>query len=201
MNNMYNTDMNNTVNIPKTERWFVVDANNQRKGPFSSEQIIQMYNNCVINDNTYVICQGMSQWIHFKNSELAGITNNGIPEIPLSCAKNTWAWALSGALGIYTILLFSLPMIYTNVLIWGIIILNIVFICLDIGEIQKVRKNAGAWVIWGFLLIPVYLFIRANKVDKKYGYAIAYTVIYSMFVLLQFTIITGLMMNATLPRF
>ena len=55
MNNMYNTDMNNTVNMSKTERWFIVDANNQRKGPFSSEQIIQMYNNCVINDNTYVI--------------------------------------------------------------------------------------------------------------------------------------------------
>ena len=57
------------------------------------------------------------------------------------------------------------------------IILNTIFVILDIKELEKKEYNPGGWIWLGFLLIPVYLFIRASKTNRKYGYAITWCVL------------------------
>jgi len=64
------------------------------------------------------------------------------------------------------------------------IALNIIFVILDTKELEKKGYNPGGWIWLGLLLIPVYLFIRASNTNKKYGYAIAWCVLFVLSCLL-----------------
>lgn len=44
---------------------------------------------------------------------------------------------------------------------------NMVLFGLDISEVNKDKSKDGLWKLWGLILIPVYLFVRAYKVDKN----------------------------------
>ena len=58
-----------------------------------------------------------------------------------------------------------------------VIILNIVFLIIDKKNIEKNGIKTDSWFWIGLILIPVYLFLRAQY-TKKYGYAIAWCVFY-----------------------
>lgn len=54
--------------------------------------------------------------------------------------------------------------------------LNIVFLSMDVKMLKRCGKDAGKWLWLGIILVPVYLFMRASKTDKKYSYGIAWCV-------------------------
>lgn len=55
---------------------------------------------------------------------------------------------------------------------------------LDKNELEKYFKP-GKWVWLGLFLTPVYLFIRANKTTKKYGYAIMWCITFVIYIVLS----------------
>jgi len=54
---------------------------------------------------------------------------------------------------------------------WAIYILLIV---LDVKELKRRYFNLGVWFWLCYILAPIYLFVRAARTNKKYGYAITY---------------------------
>lgn len=153
---------------PNAAKWYFLNRFKQKQGPFTQEEMIEKYQNGYVISSNYVIQEGMTQWCKFSESPLASICNDGLPDIPLDCAKNTWAWCIALVPVIGIVLLFN----GIDIPIWGYWIVNSILILLDLYEIHKVRKGFEIWDILGFVIIPVYLFVRASKVDKKYGYAI-----------------------------
>lgn len=55
-----------------------------------------------------------------------------------------------------------------------IIALNCIFFILDKKELESKGNQPENWIWLGLFLVPVYLFMRASKVGKKYGYAITW---------------------------
>lgn len=130
----------------------------------------------------------IDEHISFKDSETA--------RIKVKVAKNTWVWLMSLLLGVdILITIVHLTTILTLIINTITCVLSLAFLCKDIAEIRETGEK-GLWVIWGLFIVPVYLFIRAYKVDKKYWYAIVYTA------LDIFTIVNQLIMGmSTLKAF
>ncbi len=59
-----------------------------------------------------------------------------------------------------------------------VIILNIVFLSQDIKEIKNSGMNAESWLYLGFILVPVYLFVRESKTNKNYAPGIVWCVLF-----------------------
>ncbi len=56
------------------------------------------------------------------------------------------------------------------------IVLNIIFVVKDTDEIERTgRKSPSGWWV---LLVPIYLILRANKVDKNWGYVITWLIFF-----------------------
>lgn len=82
---------------------------------------------------------------------------------------NRYIWALA-----------TVPLFVSWIIaeLWGdhtwvtgiVVLLNIVFIELDVNALKRIGKDAGSWLWLGIVLVPLYLFIRASKTDKNYAY-------------------------------
>jgi hypothetical protein len=60
---------------------------------------------------------------------------------------------------------------------WAIIIL---LMTLDVRELKRRDFNLGVWFWLCYILAPIYLFVRAARTNKKYGYAITYWLLYAL---------------------
>ena len=56
------------------------------------------------------------------------------------------------------------------------IAINIVCLYLDYNELEKSGKKPSSWIWMGFILVPIYLFVRAKKTNGNYGYFILWFV-------------------------
>jgi RNA polymerase subunit RPABC4/transcription elongation factor Spt4 len=95
--------------------------------------------------------------------------------------SDKWAWTLASV----PLLLFVIDkmletIIYgttLTVVSWIIAIaLNVTFFLLDKKQLEKDGFNPEGWMWLGIVLVPVYLFLRASKTTKKYGYAITWLI-------------------------
>ena len=64
------------------------------------------------------------------------------------------------------------------------LLFNCLFVFEDVKELKRNGQEANNWIVLGILLIPVYLFLRASKTNKQYGYAILWCCLFvvSLFV-------------------
>ena len=69
-------------------------------------------------------------------------------------------------------LMYNFPTIWTYRIAILVVCMNCILLFCDNTKITKARGKNNKIIIWGLILVPVYLFIRASKIDKKYGYAI-----------------------------
>ncbi|MCL2269772.1 MAG: zinc ribbon domain-containing protein [Treponema sp.] len=124
---------------------------------------------------------GISTWDHLNASDSE---QQSTYQVNIS---NKWVWIL--AVFPLTYIFFDIidesTKINYNAIIYSI---NTFFVVLDFGELRKKGIKTGKWAWSGALLVPVYLFIRGNKVSKKYSYAITwcatfvfYLALYSIF--------------------
>ena len=93
--------------------------------------------------------------------------------------NNKYVWALA-----------TVPILTSWMIVWlfGIfgltfstivtIVLNIVFLSLDVKVLENAGKKPEKWLWLGVVLIPLYLFVRANMTDKKYGYGIVWCILF-----------------------
>jgi len=92
--------------------------------------------------------------------------------------SDKWIWTLLGVFVCVSIINVSVDAGWIIILAF---ILNTLFWWLDVGEL-KAKGYSGGWVLSG-LLVPVYLFVRAVKTNKKYTCAIIYCVVFLFFIL------------------
>jgi hypothetical protein len=95
--------------------------------------------------------------------------------------SDKWAWALACVPVMSSLLYFFLQSITEIESGFSFVIaiaMNIIFVILDDRELKRASMNPDKWIWAGFFLVPVYLFLRANKTQKNYGYAITWCVLF-----------------------
>ena len=97
--------------------------------------------------------------------------------------SDKWAWAF-GCVPIF-ILIFELLFPDEFWVYFVAIGINIVFFLLDRKELAKASFDSDGWVWLGVIIVPVYLFLRASKTTKKYGYAIAWCVLFAASIIIS----------------
>ena len=100
--------------------------------------------------------------------------NNAAEEV-----DNRYVWALAT---IPIFISWVIPMFVANSILITIVtwILNMIFLTLDVNALKKSGRDAGQWLWLGIVLIPLYLFMRASKTDRKYAYAITWCVMFAI---------------------
>lgn len=76
-----------------------------------------------------------------------------------------WMWALATLpMSLSLILSNAIGMVATII----VIALNCTFMFLDVKLLQEKGKNVDSWMYLGVILVPLYLFVRANKTNRNY---------------------------------
>jgi hypothetical protein len=119
------------------------------------------------------------------NDTTFGRRQPGAIDKPYPNLSDKWAWSLACAPIIWSILLTIISkFIYiSNTSFIPLIIpfvVNCVFFLLDLNELKHNGLDANKWIWTGFLLIPVYMFMRAAKTNKQYGYAILWCALFAV---------------------
>ena len=158
------------------DEWFYI-RENMRYGPCQYDTMYSLVQNGQINKDTLVWKKGMVNWIPAYQTELIQIIKDNVPPLPNEIVSNKFAWALATVpiLVSWIVQLIGFPSV---VVIICTIALNIVFLMLDSDELNKFGLNANSWLWMGVVFVPVYLFMRSSKTDKKYGYAITWCVMF-----------------------
>ena len=156
--------------------WFYVD-NHKRFGPFSDDQVQGFIRDGRIARDTLVWKTGMADWKPAKETELQSILEDVLPPLPINAISHKYAWAMATVPFLASAILTATGLSLALQIII-VLIINSIFAILDERELRKADMNPNRWVWMGFFIIPVYLFIRASKTDKKYGYAITWCVLF-----------------------
>ena len=151
--------------------YYILDG--ERKGPVKLDSVIKLISSGTIMSDTLVWHKGLSTWKPAESTELSQFLLNTPPPVKSQQISNKWAWALATVPICVNILLSCLGMT-EPILSICIVVLNSIFTGIDISYLKRSGVRAGGWLYLGFFLIPIYLFIRASKTNKRYGYAIVW---------------------------
>jgi hypothetical protein len=156
--------------------WFFIKAGVQQ-GPFDEQYIISQIKTGTINRDTYVWQKGMPQWLPAAQTYLVNYMVNMAPPVPDNVISSKYAWALA-TVPIAVSILLGIVLKNSIAVSAVAIILNCIFIYLDVSLLKKAGRAVESWLWLGILLVPVYLFVRASKTDKNYAYGITWCVLF-----------------------
>lgn len=163
-------------NATNDDEWYCI-INNERKGPYKVADIILMIKQRSITRESLVWKKGMQNWIPAGQSAVANHFQSISPTIPDSIVDNRFVWALATIPTVVSWILATF--IYDSIIISIVtIVLNILFVSLDIKMLEKSEKDVENWMWLGLFLIPVYLFMRASKTDKNYFYGLTWCALF-----------------------
>jgi hypothetical protein len=101
----------------------------------------------------------------------------------ISIVSDKWAWTMACVplfSAIFDLVLKSMvwsgSTTYTAISFIFAVALNCIFFFLDKNELESKHLDPGSWIWTGLLFIPVYLFVRASKINQHWGYAITWCV-------------------------
>ena len=156
------------------EKWYYVSSSNNKLGPFSKDDMMGFVQAERISRETLVWKQGMLEWIPAIQTDLLQTIKDVAPPLPIS-DKYVWSLATVPILVSWFIEALGLPSVAVTSVV---IALNITFMILDSSKLSKSGINTSSWMWTGIVMVPVYLFLRASKTNKKYGYAIAWCLVF-----------------------
>ena len=159
-----------------SDEWFYI-SNNQRYGAFSKTAMSGFIQDGRISRETLVWKKGMLNWLPAAQTELIHTIKNVVPPLPNDVVSNKYAWSLATVpiLISWFAELIGFPFWVVTI---STISLNIIFLMLDSDELNKSHLNVNSWMWMGVVLVPAYLFVRASKTNKKYGYAITWCLMF-----------------------
>ncbi|MDO4466259.1 MAG: GYF domain-containing protein [Bacillota bacterium] len=70
------------------KEWYYADASNNQFGPFDEKEMIRYIQEGTIKGNSYVWKPGLEEWIHLRDSSLAGYAKQQTPEYTRSNTEN-----------------------------------------------------------------------------------------------------------------
>lgn len=165
----------------KNSEWFY-SLNGKRIGPLNRDSVYQLIKSKDIDSQTLVWQNGMSDWAMAYQTKLASHFNLAKSEPPPlhgEAVDNNIVWTIaltpliSGLLQVFASNLFGIP---AYKFWWIAIILNISLCLVDENRLKNAGHNTKGMSIWAFLLIPVYLFIRASRLKQDNSYAIVWLI-------------------------
>ncbi|HWP51594.1 MAG TPA: DUF4339 domain-containing protein, partial [Clostridia bacterium] len=156
--------------------WFYYRGS-QRVGPTSTREIAKLLHANMLDRNTPVWKSGMNDWAPLHQTALGALASQRIPAAPLQTVSDIYAWMIALLPMTVGVILSVLKVTSLGVFL-AVSSLTIIFEVLDLREIKKATGRLESWVWFILLLTPVYLFIRAGKAGQRYGYAIAWCVLY-----------------------
>ena len=121
----------------------------------------------------------------FKNVNQEGLVEPDWEEKPQrsnakgkSICSDKFIWALATvplAVSWFGPALFGLRGTILTIIV---IVLNIVFMTCDATELKKAGLDANSWLWLGFVLVPVYLFVRESKTNRNWAPGIVWCVLF-----------------------
>lgn len=170
-NKVYPSESDNTY-----DEWFYI-SNNVRSGPYQLEAMINFVQTGQITKETLVWKKGMYNWLPASQTELEQALRNTVPPMPKDIVSNKFAWSLATVpiLVSWFVEMLGFPFWVITI---SAIALNIIFLMLDSDELNKSGLNVNSWMWMGVVLVPAYLFVRASKTNKQYGYAITWCIMF-----------------------
>ncbi len=155
--------------------WFYVDRGG-RHGPEELPGIRTMVATGRINRDTLVWREGMPNWVPASTSELAplfSVAQAGPPRLMGEAVNNTWVWVVAFAPYAAALLPFVLA-----------VILNAGLCLADVQQLKKAGHDTKGMGLMAFLLVPVYLFVRASRLQQSPWYAVVWLVNFLLSLLL-----------------
>lgn len=164
----------NQSNAP--DEWFYINKS-MRCGPYDKEKMSVFIQQGQISKDTLVWKNGMLNWLPAGQTELIHTIKNVVPPMPNNVVSSKYAWTLAT---VPILISWFAERIGFPALIVTIctISLNVIFLMLDSDELNKFGINVNNWMWMGVVLVPAYLFVRASKTNKQYGYAIMWCVMF-----------------------
>lgn len=164
--------------------WFYYRGN-QRFGPVHAREIGALVHEGVLDRDTLIWKAGMDKWTPLHQTALGALAPHLMPPAPLQSVSDVYAWLLAILPVVVGMVLSILKANYFGVIL-AVGVLTILFWGLDVWELKKAKNDLSTWIWLVFLLTPAYLFVRAGKVGQRYGYAIAWCVIYVCWLFMVF---------------
>lgn len=160
--------------------WFYYQGS-RRFGPVSSHEIAGLLHAGELDRDTLVWKSGMNDWVPLHQTALNTLVPHLMPPPPLQAASDIFAWLLALMPMCVATFLSILRADKVGITL-VIVLLTIFFWALDVWELDKTKNHLGAWIWTILLLTPAYLFIRSSKAGRRYGYAVAWCIVYACFV-------------------
>lgn len=175
--------------MDNVEQWQVI-LNDYLVGPYTSEQVLQLYNAGQINENTHVIRCNTNQMTPFVNTELMQYVQQPYNQQDNQMQAQTTTLHTDNKIDNTLVILYSIftsvASIFALLTLIGVttnfddlfllgfflLVVSAVLLIVDAVHMRKLEKKFDAWLISSFLLPPVYLFFRAEKTDKNKVYAV-----------------------------
>jgi hypothetical protein len=124
--------------------------------------------------------------------EPLGVTSSELEEM-FGKLSDKWAWALV-AISACGTLATAITGGKVPAIGYLVFVLSVISWLLDRKELGS-KGYAGGWRWWG-IVPPVYLFIRAAKTTKKYGYAIACVILVAVNIIVSMVVTPSIMEQA-----
>lgn len=169
-----------------TRQWFYFKGKD-KMGPLTTSDMNEYVLRGAIKRDTMVWTTGYSDWRKAEQTELVNYMYNTAPELPSDAISEKWVWALATVPMVASLLLPSILHsmgLSTSLATIVVVILNIVFLSADSKELRNTGKDPGAWLFLGFILVPVYLFVRESKTNKNYAPGITWCVLFAISLIL-----------------
>lgn len=161
-------------NIEDLKFWYYIDKG-EVTGPFSEEEMIALYQQHSIEDNTEVWRNGMTDWVELSTTELSKkenfIQQSGENEINPAMA---WILTFLPVLFAGAISRKSLPLLVI------LLMLHCTIGILDSILLMKEGKAKKTAVLWALLLPPVYLVKRAGALNRKKTGAVIWCLFFAL---------------------
>ncbi len=143
-------------NINELKFWYYIDQG-EVTGPFTEEEMFDLYQRHIIEDDTEVWKSGMLDWVELRSSDLSAKEDpKQMPEKHESNHAMPWILAFLPVLLAGAISRKSLPILIILLIIHcSIGVLDALFLIKE----EKAKKTA---LVWALLLPPVYLYKRAG---------------------------------------
>jgi hypothetical protein len=190
-------------NATDDRKWFYVE-NGLKKGPVSTSQLHQIADR--VGPNFEVWTEGYNDWQPYKRAPASGHSSPTPPPLSPQMIDNTWVWLVAltplivaivdavivqirlenlAATGWWNVLEFrdvGGAMTVGRKRLGGLpwqttFILSSLFVILDLRKLRQAgHPPMKTDILWGFLLVPVYLFVRAKRLRQKPNYAVTWII-------------------------
>jgi hypothetical protein len=178
-----------------TSNWYFTE-NGQRRGPETTANLVELLKTEKISGDTPVWRKGLADWQPLRNTELAGHLQDTPPPVAPNFVNNSLVWTLAIAPIGYAFLagwrdtqIMEDPLgdhSFAQFIALGLPLLLNAALCLIDEQQLKRAGYADKWLtLFGVLLAPVYLFLRAKRLRQTPTYGYAWVVSFIISILLS----------------